>query len=112
MVESYAYYATEKIIVKNNVTLTSLSILIIAPKTFGATAMGSFTNLPGGSFNKTISEANNTILFNFFLLNGSTLFPNQWEFTAQYNLIGQIRPTSNDTYTIRMPPYQDIVGNF
>ena len=106
------YYATESIKLINNVTLTSLSILIIAPKTFGATGVGSYTNFPSGAINKTINEANNTIRFTFELLNGSTIPIGQWDITVQYNLIGQVRPTSNDTYMIRIPPYQDIVGHF
>lgn len=96
----------------NNVTLTSLSILIIAPKTFGATGMDSYTTFPSGAINKTINETNNTIRFTFELLNGSTIPFGQWYITAQYTLIGQARPTSNDTYTIRIQPYQDIVGHF
>lgn len=106
------YYATETINIRNNISLTSLSILINVPKTFGAQGTDSYTNFPGDTIYKVWNETSNSIQYIFQLMPGKIVPVGQWQVTAQFSLIGQARPTVNDTYIIQISSYQDITGHF
>lgn len=106
------YYATETISLRNNITLTSLSIVINVPKTFGANGPNLYSNFPGNTVNQFMNQTNDIIRYFWQLIPGYSIPINQWQVTAQYNLIGQARPTMNDTYVIQISSHEDIVGHF
>jgi hypothetical protein len=62
--------------------------------------------------NLTINETTTNVMFIFELINGNTILTGQWKITDSFYLVGQTRPTSNDTYTIKIQSYQDISGHF
>ena len=51
-------------------------------------------------------------MYIFQIINGQTIVAGQWEISIQFQLNGQIRSTSNDTYLIQIQSYQPISGHF
>jgi hypothetical protein len=107
-----SYYLQESIQLTNNVTLTSLSIIFTIPKTFGLYNPTSYTNFWSNTVANVINNTNVTVMFMFNLINGQTIISGQWTVTVGFNLNGQVRPTSNDTYTIQIGSYQTVYGHF
>lgn len=106
------YFQQENIYLTNTVPLTSLLILINVPKTLGVHQPAAFTNFWGGTINQVINETAVNVLYSYQLISGKTIVAGQWQIAAQFNLIGQARSTSNDTYTITIQSYQPISSHF
>jgi len=51
-------------------------------------------------------------MYIFQLINGTKIIAGHWQIFGQFYLTGQVRPTSNDTYTIQIQSHQDITGHF
>ncbi len=106
------YYQQDLLSLSNNAPLTSLLITITVPKTLGAHGPALFTTFWANTINATINQTSDSITYIYQIIAGRTIVAGQWTIEAQYQLTGQARPTSNDTYIIQISPYQDIIGHF
>ena len=106
------YYQQETISLSNNAPLTSLLIIITVPKTLGVNSPYLYTNFWGSTINTAINYTTDSIMYTYQLISGRTIVTGQWTIVAQFQLIGQARSTSNDTYIIQISSYQDITGHF
>ena len=106
------YYTTETVTFSNSNTLTSFAATIIVPKTMTAAYTTSYANFWSGAVALTHNETTNFIQYFFTLNQGNTIVAGSWSFSAQFSLQGVARPTTNDTFSIRIDPYQTITGRF
>ncbi|CAF0760862.1 unnamed protein product [Adineta ricciae] len=111
-VQGNNYYTVETVYLTNYATLTSLKIVITAPKTLGANSPQIYGNYWSQGTNCTWMVTNTDIIATFYLIPGWTMAPNSWNYNLQFALTGTNRPTVNDTYRIQIDSFQTIDGHF
>lgn len=110
------FWAQSNITIKTGQALTGLTVELRVALTPGVQSTGSWSTLPAGDVDTTVTRQGSMLVYRFTLKAGVTMAPGSYEFAGQYNHAPGGRDAGQDTYAataaVAAGPSAQVWGNF
>ncbi|GAA4618776.1 hypothetical protein GCM10023195_84630 [Actinoallomurus liliacearum] len=97
---SNAYWAEEDVTLSRTRPLTALRVTVRVTRTAGVRSTGSWSNLPGDTFQVTVGDEGSAVVYTWVLRPGRSVPPGRYVFAAQYARAPDGHDAHQDTYSV------------